>query len=151
MYVVLFSYLLNVKLISICVSFQGKAVQKGSCIRTNCHIPISACPRNEKNSLGDLVVKGRCNNPVACLSPCKKWNYPSPFGFGRDEKIDAGRMLCCPDPVTPDECQKGLVVGTNYVRLVRKYCPTVFSYSYDDAGGLHNCPASTSFVVNYYS
>lgn len=60
-------------------------------------------------------------------------------------------MLCCPDPVTPDQCRQGIVLNTEYVKLVKRSCPTAFSYSYDDESGLHNCPASASFVANFYS
>lgn len=112
---------------------------------------MSDCPKNEKSNLGDLTVKDSSNSPVSCLSPCKKWNYSSPYGNGRDESEVDGRLLCCPDPVSPEECRNGTVVDTEYVKLVRSACPTAYSFSYDDEGGLHNCPPSTSFVVNYYS
>lgn len=126
-------------------------MQQGSCIRTDCQLHLLACPRNEKQNLGDLTVKSRNNKQIACLSPCKKWNYPAPYGYGRNEQNGNGRMLCCPDPVTPGDCRRGIVINTDYVKLVRQACPTAYSYSYDDKGGLHNCPASASYVVNFYS
>lgn len=131
--------------------FQGQPLQDGSCVRTDCHLLLSDCPRNEKNELGDLTVIGRSDNQVACLSPCKKWNYPAPYGNGRNEQEAEGRLLCCPDPVTSEDCRRGIVVNTDYVKLVRQACPTAYSFSYDDEGGLHNCPSSASYVVNYYS
>lgn len=133
------------------IHFQGQPLEEGSCIRTDCHLLLSDCPQDENSDLGDLTVDCRSNNPVACLSPCKKWNYPEPYGYGRDEQEGDGRMFCCPDPVTPEECRSGIVVDTDYVHLVRSACPTAYSYSYDDEGGLHNCPSSASFTVNFYS
>lgn len=130
---------------------QGQPLQEGSCIRTDCHLLLGDCPKNEKDDLGDLTVKGRSNNPVACLSPCKRWNYSPPYGLGRDEQQGDGRLLCCPDPVTVEECRNGIVVQTDYVNLVRRACPTAYSYSYDDDGGLHNYPSNINYVVNYYS
>lgn len=131
--------------------FKGQPIQDGSCVRTDCHLLLSDCPKKEKSDLGDLTVKGRNNNIVACLSPCKKWNYPAPYGYGRDEQQGDGRMLCCPNPVTPEDCRKGIVVQTDYVNLLHRACKTAYSYSYDDEGGLHNCPSQASFVVNYSS
>lgn len=130
---------------------KGQPIQDGSCVRTDCHLLLSDCPKNEKCELGDLTVKGRNNNIVACLSPCKKWNYPTPYGYGRDEQQGDGRMLCCPDPVTPEDCRKGIVAQTDYVNLLHRACKTAYSYSYDDEGGLHTCPSQASFVVNYSS
>lgn len=126
-------------------------MQQGSCIRTDCHLLLNDCPKGEKSGLGDLTVRGRSNNPVACLSPCKKWNYPPPYGQGHNEQEGDGRLLCCPAPVSVGECRGGIVVNTDFVQLVRRACPTAYSYSYDDLGGLHNCPSSASFVVNFYS
>lgn len=88
---------------------------------------------------------------VSCLSPCKKWNYPAPFGLGRNEQEGDGRLFCCPSPVSVQECRGGAVVYTDYVNLVHRNCPTAYSYAYDDAGGSHDCPSDTSFVVNFYS
>ena len=39
------------------------------------------CPKNE-NEVGDLRVT-KNGKTVACLSPCKKWNYPPPYGLGK--------------------------------------------------------------------
>ncbi|XP_031635150.1 glucan endo-1,3-beta-glucosidase-like [Contarinia nasturtii] len=129
----------------------GQPVQDGSCIETDCHLLLTNCPQNEQSDLGDLAVYGRSNNAVSCLSPCKKWNYPPPYGFGRNEQDGDGRLLCCPSPVTAEECRSGIVEETNYVQLVHRDCPTAYSFSYDDEGGLHNCPSDTSFSVVYSS
>lgn len=129
---------------------QGNPVNSGACIRTDCHLHLNDCPTDENNGLGDLTVN-KNNAKVACLSPCKKWNYPAPYGFGRDEQQDPGRMLCCPKPVTPEDCRRGIVTQTKYVDLVHRDCPSAYSYSYDDEHALHNCPANTSFMVKFYS
>lgn len=121
--------------------------QGGSCVRTNCRIKLSDCPTNE-NSVGNLrVVKN--GKTLQCLSPCKKWNYPSPYGLGRPEQQGAGLHLCCPTPpIQPHQCSVGPVVRTKYVNLVHRECPSAYSYAYDDKAGLHNCPNIVSFVVN---
>lgn len=133
------------------IAYQGKPLQQGSCIRTDCHVTFGACPRNEIGGLGDLTAKGRSNNVVGCLSPCKKWNYPAPWGQGKNEQSGDGRMLCCPSPVKPEDCRRGIVVQTAFVKLIHQACPSAYSYSYDDLAGLHNCPSAASFVVNFYS
>lgn len=119
----------------------------GSCLPTKCHVSLAACPTNEAN-VGDLrVIKN--GRTIMCLAPCKKWNYPSPFGLGRPENTGSGLNLCCPTPpVTPTQCRAGIVVNTQYVKLIHRDCPTAYAYSYDDAAGLHNCPNPTNFVVN---
>lgn len=96
-------------------------------------------------------MKNKCGKPLACLSPCKKWNYPEPFGYGLDEKQDLGRQFCCPEGVSIEECQQGIVLHTQYIQLISHACPTAYSYSYDDNRGLHKCPSSTSFDVTFYS
>lgn len=101
---------------------------------------LDECPQNENSGLGDLRVwsNGRV---VACLSPCKKWNYPPPYGLGQPETQDPGLFMCCPTPpVQPHECSNGPVIQTSYVQAVHRSCPTAYSYAYDDAAGLHNCP-----------
>ncbi|XP_031635191.1 uncharacterized protein LOC116348351 [Contarinia nasturtii] len=125
--------------------------QNGACARTNCQLQLNSCPTNEISGLADLTVKGKNNNIVSCLAPCKKWNYPAPYGNARNEQEGDGRMLCCPEGVLPEDCRKGLVTQTEYVKLLRNTCPSAYSYSYDDEGGLHNCPSDTSYVVNFYS
>lgn len=55
------------------IYIQDQPWSQGSCVRTDCHLSLGQCPRNEKNGLGDLTVKGRSNNVVACLSPCKRY------------------------------------------------------------------------------
>ena len=108
---------------------------------------IDSCPSENAGGIGDLKVriKGRT---VSCLSPCKKWNYPPPYGLGRSEKQSPGDMLCCPTPpISPQTCRSGIVESTNYVRMIHSVCPTAYSYAYDDKAGLHNCPGGTSFDV----
>jgi len=124
-------------------SFQG-----GSCVTTHCRVSLDSCPTGESD-VGDLrVIKN--GRTVQCLSPCKKWNYPAPFGLGRDEMEQPGVQLCCPTPpIWPDECRVGLVVRTQYVDLVHRQCPSAYSYSYDDEAGLHNCPNNVDFQVSF--
>jgi hypothetical protein len=118
----------------------------GACVQTDCNIQLNSCPTNE-NNVGDLrVIKN--GRTVECLSPCKKWNYPPPFGLGRPETEWPGTDYCCPTPpIYPEQCRAGAVVSTQYVGLVHSQCPSAYSYAYDDEAGLHNCPIGTSFDI----
>lgn len=121
----------------------------GSCVESTCAVSLNSCPTNEIDGLGDLrvFVNGKV---VMCLSPCKRWNYPAPYGMGQPENVDPGLHMCCPTPpVSVDDCRNGDVVRTNYVNLIHSVCPSAYSYAYDDLGGLHNCPAGTSFDVTF--
>jgi hypothetical protein len=131
------------------VSIRPSRPDTGSCVYTDCRINLNSCPTNEKNGLGNLKVT-KSGQLVACLSPCKRWNYPPPYGFGKNEHEKPGVYMCCPTPpITPQQCSAGLVVQTNYVREVRSNCPSAYSYAYDDKAGLHNCPGDTSFDVTF--
>jgi len=123
------------------------SVQQGSCVTTNCAVSLAACPT--ESDVGDLrVVKN--GKTVACLSPCKKWNYSAPYGSGKPETIAPGVDYCCPTPpITPAKCSSGPVIKTKYVDLIHRTCPSAYSYAYDDKAGLHNCPVSTSFKVTF--
>jgi len=123
-----------------------RTASAGGCVPTTCAVPLASCPTDE-SVYGDLrvIVKGKV---VACLSPCKKWNYPSPYGLGKSETLEPGVYMCCPTPpISPEQCRAGAVVDTKYVDLVQTTCPSAYSYAYDDLAGLHNCPSPTSFDV----
>ncbi len=108
---------------------------------------LDACPSNE-NTVGDLRVM-RNGKVVQCLAPCKKWNYPQPYGMNQPEKSGTGLDYCCPTPpVSTEQCRAGSVVNTQYVNLIHRDCPTAYSYAYDDEGGLHSCPNPINFNVN---
>lgn len=124
-----------------------RGVDQGSCISTNCAMSLDACPQNEISGIGDLRVF-RNGKVVGCLSPCKKWNYPPPYGLGKPETIEPGVHMCCPTPpIQPQQCSSGPVIQTAFVQSVHQNCPSAYSYAYDDAAGLHNCPGETSFDV----
>ncbi|XP_037029589.1 glucan endo-1,3-beta-glucosidase-like [Bradysia coprophila] len=138
----------------------GVPLQQGTCIRTVCRMSVAQCPKNEKSGLGDLTFKAKDSSLVGCLSPCKKWSTAQPFGKGLGEMDGDGRLLCCPhpkgpingkNPVSAEECRRGPVVQTEYVKLVRRICPTAYSYAFDDVNGSHDCPPTTNFVVNFFS
>ncbi|KAF8062655.1 Glucan endo-1 [Scenedesmus sp. PABB004] len=117
-----------------------------TCTPTACDVSLAACPTDEAD-VGDLraVVGGQV---VACLSPCKKWNYDAPWGLHKSEQVEPGLWFCCPTPpTTPATCSANRIVNTKYVNLVRSACKTAYSYAYDDTAGLHACPGSMSFTV----
>jgi ricin-type beta-trefoil lectin protein/thaumatin family protein len=154
---------------------RGAGSESGSCVTSDCsHLSLDACPGDEDMSGGgafpafaheDLHIRDAQGNTIGCLAPCKKWNYPAPWGLGQPESADPGLHLCCPTPIDPqsgqctaqnacmtaDSCRNGgdprSVVHTDYVAAIHQMCPTAYSYSYDDEAGLHNCPSTTGFEV----
>ena len=113
----------------------------------------------------DLRVRDASGKVIACMAPCKKWNYPAPYGLGKSEAVDPGLHLCCPTPINPttggcniskscmtsEACSNAgdplSVVHTDYVAAMRSMCPSAYSYAYDDAAGLHACSSQTQFEV----
>jgi hypothetical protein len=153
---------------------RGPGAESGSCVTSDCsNLSLAACPGDEDMSGGvfgayaheDLRIRDGNGKVIGCMSPCKKWNYPSPWGLGMPESADPGLHLCCPTPIdpatgqctaahacmTPDACRAPgdpvSVVHTKYVGAMHAMCPTAYSFSYDDAAGLHNCPSDTGFEV----
>ena len=128
----------------------GDGAGSGSCVASDCTmLTVDACPANE--DLGDGTIVDLRLADLGCMSPCKAWNYPPPYGLGQPESEDPGLHLCCPAPFSPEACRDASdplsVVHTDFVALVHERCPTAYSYSYDDAAGLHACPASTGFEL----
>jgi hypothetical protein len=154
----------------------GQGAGQGSCVTSDCSgLSLASCPTDEDLSGGgrhpahaseDLRVTDSADNVIACMSPCKKWNYPAPYGLGKPEDEEPGLHMCCPTPIpdpvacaadpkcmTSEACRDKSdplsVEHTKYVIAMRKMCPSAYSYAYDDAQGLHNCPAETKFVVTF--
>jgi Thaumatin family len=152
----------------------GAGAGAGTCTVSDCStLTLDACPDHDDLGGGtypayadvDLRVSDPGGAAIACLSPCKRWNYPAPYGFGQAEADDPGLHMCCPTPIdpqsgnctvangcmTPDACRNAIdpmsVVHTAYVAAVHARCPSAYSYAYDDGAGLHDCPADTRFVV----
>jgi len=154
----------------------GAGVGTGTCTASDCSmLTLAACPAHDNFGGGvypayadvNLRVTDQGGATVACLAPCKKWNYPAPYGLGQPESADPGLHVCCPTPIdpgsgnctpangcmTPDACRSAAdpvsVVHTMFVATVHERCPTAYSYSYDDAAGLHACPADTRFELAF--
>ena len=139
----------------------GAGAGSGSCVASSCAVSANACPGTEDMSGGgtypqyaseDLRIRDDAGQVIACLAPCKKWNYSAPYGLGQPESQDPGLHLCCPTPpIGPTECSDAAnplsVVHTHYVQLLRSVCPSAYSYAYDDAQGTHVCPAAARFEV----
>lgn len=154
----------------------GDGAGQGSCVTSDCSgLTLAKCPGAEDLGNGviggyanqDLRVRDGAGNVIGCMAPCKKWNYPAPWGLGKPENADPGLHLCCPTPIDPasGQCtpQNGCMTSqacsntgdplsvehTDYVNVMRQMCPTAYSYAYDDAAGLHACPNTTSFEVTF--
>jgi hypothetical protein len=155
----------------------GSGAEVGSCVTSDCsRLSLAGCPGDDDFSGGgafpayaheDLRVRDAAGNVIGCAAPCKKWNYPAPYGLGKPENIDPGLHLCCPTPIDPasgpctvangcmtsEACRAATdarsVVHTDYVAAMHAMCPSAYAYSYDDANGLHACPPDTSFEVTF--
>jgi len=92
---------------------------------------------------------------LGCMSPCKKLNFGQPAGLNINEGTLPTVYMCCPTPmigancqidrgcIGPEDCRRGPIEGTKFVKAVHDMAPGVYAYSYDDALGLHACPAGT--------
>jgi len=155
----------------------GSGAGRDSCVTSDCaRLSLAGCPSDDDFSGGgafpafaheDLRVRDAAGNVVACAAPCKKWNYPAPYGLGRPENTDPGLHLCCPTPIDPasgrctpangcmtsEACRAPSdprsVVHTDYVAALHSMCPSAYAYSYDDVNGLHACPSDTRFEVTF--
>jgi len=125
---------------------QPRGAESGTCVTSLCNLDFNLCPQEEIAGLGDLRMRDSDGNVVQCLSPCKKWNWPQPLGLGRDEAVAPGDKFCCPAHLTADQC-RAEVEQTRFVEVVRRTCPTAYSWAYDDDAGLHTCPPDTVFDV----
>jgi hypothetical protein len=157
------------------VTPSGSGVGSGSCVASDCsRLSLASCPGDENMSGSgvfpayaheDLRVRDARGNVIACMAPCKKWNYPAPYGLGQSEGAEPGLHMCCPTPIDPasGQCTEAnhcmtspacndagdplSVVHTSYVAAIHAMCPSAYSFAYDDAAGLHACPSDTGFEV----
>jgi len=155
----------------------GSGAEQNGCVSSDCsRLSLAGCPGDDDLSGGgafpqyaheDLRVRDAAGNVVACAAPCKKINYPAPYGLGQPENVDPGLHMCCPTPVDPasgqctaangcmtsESCRAASdprsVVHTDYVAALHAMCPSAYAFSYDDANGLHACPSDTSFEVTF--
>ena len=155
----------------------GSGAERNGCVSSDCsQLSLAGCPGDDDLSGGgafpqyaheDLRVRDARGTVIACAAPCKKWNYPAPYGLGQPENIDPGLHMCCPTPINPatgqctaangcmtsESCRAASdprsVVHTDYVSALHAMCPSAYAFSYDDANGLHACPSDTSFEVTF--
>ncbi|HEY5955310.1 MAG TPA: thaumatin family protein, partial [Polyangiaceae bacterium] len=137
----------------------GVGSDQPGCVQSDCaQLDLAQCPSQADLSEGtysdyrsvDLRIFAP-NNPakvIGCMSPCKKLNYPAPWGLGLSETSKPAVDFCCPTPpISSDQCSSGPVASSAYVTRMHQMCPSVYGYAYDDAAGLHTCPAQTKFEV----
>ena len=155
----------------------GDGAGQNGCLVTDCSaLSVNGCPSGDNLSEGgafpqygaeDERVRDSAGNVIGCISPCKKLNYPAPWGVGLSESVDPALHMCCPTPIDPstgqctvangcmtaDACRNTAdprsVTHTSYVAAVHSMCPSAYAYSYDDANGLRACPSDTQFLVTF--
>jgi hypothetical protein len=140
----------------------GPGADEPGCVVSDCGaLDLAECPSDEDLSEGGAYpelahVDLRVFDPrdpsrvIGCMAPCKRLNYPAPWGLGAPETTSPTVDFCCPTPpITPEACTAGPVARTDYVTRLQTMCPSVYSYAYDDADGLHTCPAQTRFELRF--
>jgi hypothetical protein len=62
-------------------------------------LDLNKCPSDEiiNGKSYDLRLYDN-NRIIGCMSPCKKLNYPAPYGYGMNENEDPALHMCCPTP-----------------------------------------------------
>lgn len=129
---------------------KGNLEGVNGCEVSRCDIDVNSCPSDELigGQLFDLKVRGKnTGRVVGCMAPCKKLNYPAPWGAGMDERQAPADYMCCPEGISSEACRAGPIERTKYVAHIRNVCKNVYTYSYDDLNGLHTCSATTKFEV----
>jgi hypothetical protein len=84
---------------------------------------------------------------VGCFSPCMKlvddkWGTPG----GKE----AEPYCCSGDYGTPETCQAGPILSTQYLKTVHNSCPAGYGYAYDDKIATIVCDTSTHYTVTFY-
>ena len=158
---------------------KGPDANKGNCVSTDAsQLDLMQCPAHDNLSQGKALfaaykdVDLRVFDPknphkiIGCMSPCKKLNYPQPWGYGIPEQHEPALHMCCPtdgDKILTNTCtwankcatsqhcsdhtDPASVVHTRYVKALHDMAPDVYAYAYDDVRGLHQCTARTQFEV----
>ncbi|CAE7378242.1 TL1 [Symbiodinium sp. KB8] len=120
-------------------------------------LTFEQCPTAERLGTKTYDMQARhwgSGSIAGCYSPClkltdPKWNNTASTGRSRTDDVAA--PYCCPTPpISPQACRAGPVEGTEYVKAVHKYCPGVYAYCYDDAMGLLQCSADSSYQVEFF-
>ncbi|CAL1150507.1 unnamed protein product [Cladocopium goreaui] len=109
------------------------------------------CPAFE-DVAGDTVdLRATMGGKVlGCYSPCSKMTlrqWDNDLAVGRSPKDHDLLPYCCPTPpVSPEECKAGPIRSTEYVQTLKRMCPGVYGFAYDDGMGLLRCDSSTKYL-----
>lgn len=122
-------------------------------------LAFDQCPSSENMGAAGRGVDLRVHSPtsgsvVGCYSPCGKLsfrNWNNRLAMQHTPSDSVAKDYCCPTPPeSPEACRRGPVVATNFVKMVHRFCPGVYGYSYDDGMGLTTCPAGSLYEVSFY-
>ncbi|XP_047336256.1 pathogenesis-related thaumatin-like protein 3.5, partial [Impatiens glandulifera] len=93
------------------------------CKRVECLNDLNKnCPRGL-----EVVEDGRV---VACKSACLAFNQPE---------------YCCTGVYNvPSTCKP-----SNYSRIFKSYCPSAYSYAYDDASSIFTCSTGANYLISF--
>ncbi|CAJ1393448.1 unnamed protein product [Effrenium voratum] len=117
-------------------------------------LTLDECPTREfmGKTFYDLQAHYRGYGSVAgCYSPCLKLTDPKWNNSATGTREGEAAPFCCPTPpISPQQCREGPVAQTDYVKAVHRYCPGVYAYCYDDAMGLLQCSADSSYELEFF-
>lgn len=125
---------------------QGEAFSKLDCSE----LSLKQCPQSEMingKAVSLHAIDPKSSKFVGCFSPCMKlvddkWNTPGG---------SAAEPYCCSGSYgTPETCQAGPVLGTDYLKAVRQSCPAGYGYAYDDKRATIVCETTTHYTVTFY-
>eukprot|EP01117_Protostelium_nocturnum_P014605 TRINITY_DN5571_c0_g1_i1.p1 TRINITY_DN5571_c0_g1~~TRINITY_DN5571_c0_g1_i1.p1 ORF type:complete len:405 (-),score=111.50 TRINITY_DN5571_c0_g1_i1:89-1303(-) len=131
-------------------------------------LDLNRCPRSENLSAGswpsvngknlnsvDLTFRNR-GRLLGCFSPCQKMTHDLGLPEGQKPTL----YMCCPTPnpsncredqgcILSGPCRSGPISRTQYVKEVHNMAPGIYTFSYDDGVGLHTCPATVKYIMEF--
>jgi hypothetical protein len=114
-------------------------------------LSLEHCPHSEvlNGKATDLrAVDPKTKKFVGCYSPCNKlvddkWSPWSP-------SKEAEPYCCSGAYGTPETCQAGPVLSTEYLKTVHQKCTDGYGYPYDDKRATIVCDTSAHYTVTFY-
>lgn len=113
----------------------------------NLPVSISAVPKNGKATGTNCTTAGNCNGDL-------RENCPPELALKVDGNVVACRSACEAFG-TPEYCCTGAHNSPKtchpfaYSQLFKKFCPTAYSYAYDDPSSLFTCASGADYTITF--